>query len=114
MKSTRVFQLTTLALVLVSVVQVAWWVFDQRSYTQRNAQTLRAAYAGQAAAAQALLEGGSRPERIHELLPNILVSDGHAALSPAASAALAAEQVSRHRQYAWEGAFCWRSGCASR
>jgi signal transduction histidine kinase len=105
MKSTRVFQLTALALVLVSVVQVAWWVFDQRSYTQRNAQTLRSAYAGQAAAAQALLEGGSRPERIHELLPNILVSDGHAALSPAASAALAAEQVSRHRQYAWEGAF---------
>ena len=105
MKSTRVFQLTALALVLVSVVQVAWWVFDQRSYTQRNAQTLRTAYAGQAAAAQALLEGGSRPERIHELLPNILVSDGHAALSPAASAALAAEQVSRHRQYAWEGAF---------
>jgi signal transduction histidine kinase len=51
------------------------------------------------------LEGGSRSERIHELLPNIVVSDGHAALSPAASVALAAEQVSRHRQYAWEGAF---------
>ena len=31
MKATRVFQLTALALVVVAVVQVGWWLFDQSS-----------------------------------------------------------------------------------
>jgi hypothetical protein len=32
-KTTRVFQLTALVLVVVSVVQVGWWVIDQRNFT---------------------------------------------------------------------------------
>ena len=105
MKSPRVFQLTTLALVLVSAVQVAWWVFDQRTYTQQTTAAARAGYAEQAAAAQALLDGGTDPGRLHQLLPNIAVEGGRAQLSPEVSAALSAEERSRHRQYAWEGAF---------
>jgi signal transduction histidine kinase len=105
MKSPRVFQLTTLALVLVSAVQVAWWVFDQRTYTRQTTAAARAGYAEQAAAAQALLDGGADPERLHQLLPNIAVDGGRALLSPQVSAALSAEERSRHRQYAWEGAF---------
>lgn len=105
MKSPRVFQLTTLALVLVSVVQVAWWVLDQRNYTRQTIQTERAGYADQAAAAQALLERGTPPERIHQLLPKIAISDGHATLAPGVNEALVAEERSRHRQYAWEGGF---------
>jgi len=31
MKGTRVFQLTTLALVVVAAVQAGWWLFDQSS-----------------------------------------------------------------------------------
>ena len=105
MKSTRVFQLTTLALVLVSVVQVGWWLFDQQSYAKQKVAAARGAYAEQAAAAQVLLEGGTSPERIAALLPNITIAGGRAAIAPAAQAALAAEEKSRQRQYAWEGAF---------
>jgi signal transduction histidine kinase len=105
MKSTRVFQLTTLALVLVSVVQVGWWLFDQRSYTQHSVAAARAAYAEEARAAQALLDAGRPAAAVEQLLPNIVVSNGRAATAPHLSAALASEERSRQRQYAWEGAF---------
>ena len=48
MKAARVFQLTTLALLVVSAVQVGYWVFDQRSYTIEKVHAARAAYAEQA------------------------------------------------------------------
>ena len=70
---------------------------------RQTIQAERAGYADQAAAAQGLLEGGMRPERIHELLPKIAISDGQAALAPEVSEALVTEERSRHRQYAWEG-----------
>ena len=31
MKAVRVFQLTALALVVVSAVQVGWWLYDQHA-----------------------------------------------------------------------------------
>ncbi len=105
MKSTRVFQLTTLALVLVSVVQVGWWLFDQRVFTATSVEATRNAYAEQASAAQALLEGGASPQRLTQLLPKIRVTDGRARIAPEVSAALDAAQRSRDLQYAWEGSF---------
>ena len=99
MKSTRVFQLTTLALVLVSVVQVGWWLFDQRSYAHGvGGRRTPAAYAEQTAAAQALLDAGTDPPRVQALLPKVVVSDGRAALAPAVDAALANEEAGRQRQ----------------
>jgi len=105
MKSLRVFQLTTLALVLVSVVQVGWWLLDQRSYAHQSVAAARTAYAEQAVAAQALIEAGVSPERVTQVLPKILVAGGRAEIAPAVNAALGAEERSRQRQYAWEGAF---------
>jgi signal transduction histidine kinase len=105
MKSTRVFQLTTLALVLVSVVQVGWWLFDQRSYARQSVATARAAYAEQAQAAQALLATGAAAESVQALLPKVVVRAGRAEIAPAVSVALASEERSRQRQYAWEGGF---------
>ncbi|MBV9914332.1 MAG: hypothetical protein JOZ93_17270, partial [Sinobacteraceae bacterium] len=49
MKATRVFQLTALALVVVAVVQVAYWLFDQRSYAIDRVQDMRQLYAQQIA-----------------------------------------------------------------
>ena len=43
MKATRVFQLTALVLVIVSVVQVGWWLFDQYDYTTEKVQVARRA-----------------------------------------------------------------------
>ena len=105
MKATRVFQLTALALMVVSVVQVAWWLVDQRDYTIEKVNTLHSAYAAQADAAQALLDSGVSAERVQQLLPQITVSAGKAALAPATEQALRSEEHRRINQYAWEGAF---------
>jgi signal transduction histidine kinase len=105
MKATRVFQLTALALVVVSAVQVGWWLFDQHAYTVEKVSAARTAYTEQVAAAQALLDSGAAPARVQQLLPGIAISTGHASLAPALAEALTTEEHRRYRQYAWEGSF---------
>jgi signal transduction histidine kinase len=105
MKATRVFQLTALALVVVSAVQVGWWLFDQRAYTLEKVSAANAAYAEQTAAAQALLDSGASAQQVQQLLPQIVVSGAHAALAPAVEQALRTEEQRRLNQYAWEGGF---------
>jgi signal transduction histidine kinase len=105
MKASRVFQLTALALVLVSAVQVGWWVFDQHAYTADKVSAARAAYAQQTVAAQALLDAGVTPERVQQLLPAVVVSGGRATLAPQIEQTLTTEEFHRLNQYAWEGAF---------
>src|SRR5215469_131526 len=105
MKATRVFQLTALALVVVSAVQVGWWLFDQHAYTLEKVRAARGAYAEQTAAAQALIDSGMSAQRVQQLLPAIVVIDGRAALAPQVEQALTTEARHRYNQYAWEGAF---------
>jgi signal transduction histidine kinase len=105
MKAPRVFQLTALALVLVSAVQVGWWLYDQHEYTVEKVRAARVAYAEQTAAAQALLDSGTSAPRVQQLLPGIIVSAGRAALAPQLTQALTSEENRRARQYAWEGSF---------
>jgi signal transduction histidine kinase len=105
MKSTRVFQLTALVLVLVSVVQVGGWVIDQRSFTVGKAHEERQLYQQEVAAAQALLDAGTSEDKVHELLPRVAVSGGKANMSPGVEMALEQEQLSRLRRYMWESAF---------
>jgi signal transduction histidine kinase len=105
MKAPRVFQLTALALVLVSAVQVGWWLYDQHEYTVEKVRAARVAYAEQTAAAQALLDSGASAQRVQQLLPGIIVSAGRAALAPQLTQALTSEENRRARQYAWEGGF---------
>jgi signal transduction histidine kinase len=104
-KSTRVFQLTALALVVVSAVQVGWWLFDQHAYTVEKVRSERDLYAGEARAAQALLEAGVSEARVRELLPDITLAQGQPVPSVAAAEALRSEEARRDRQYAWEGSF---------
>src|SRR5256885_6127352 len=105
MKATRVFQLTALLLVAVSVVQVGWWILDQRGQAVEKVRVVRGAYAEQTAAAQALLDAGVSARHVQQLMPQIVVSDGRAALAPQVDAALRTEVRHRYNQYAWEGAF---------
>src|SRR5207237_7139454 len=105
MKAARVFQLTTLALLVVSAVQVGYWVFDQRSYTIDKVHAARAAYAEQAAAAQALLDAGVSAERIQQMLSPIVVVGGHASLAPRVEEMLRTEERRRYNRLEWEGAF---------
>jgi signal transduction histidine kinase len=105
MKATRVFQLTALALVVVSAVQVGWWLFDQRAYTIEKVQAARALYSGQVRAAQALSDAGVSATRIQELLPAVRVNGRTAALDPAVEHSFLTEEQHRINQYAWEGSF---------
>jgi signal transduction histidine kinase len=105
MKATRVFQLTALALVLVSAVQVGWWLFDQHAYTVEKVRAARLAYAEQTAAGQALLDGGTPPQRVEQLLPALVANGRNATLRPELEQTLRTEERRRDNQYAWEGAF---------
>ena len=95
MKATRVFQLTALALVVVSAVQVGWWLLDQHAYTVEKVRDARTAYAEQVAAAQALLSSGTPAARVQQLLPGIVVSGQQATLRPELEQRLLTEE--RHR-----------------
>jgi signal transduction histidine kinase len=105
MKTTRVFQLTALVLVVVSVVQVGGWVVDQRNFTLRKAQEERQLYMQEVAAAQALLYAGAPEEKVKELLPRVMVSGGAAMVASDVISKLEEEQSSRLNRYAWESAF---------
>jgi signal transduction histidine kinase len=105
MKSTRVFQLTTLALVAVAAVQAGFWLYDQSSKAMEKVRDERALYSEQVAAAQAMLDSGTPAERVHQLLPAISTAGGRASLSPGAEQAMLGEAHRRINQYAWEGAF---------
>jgi signal transduction histidine kinase len=105
MKTTRVFQLTALVLVVVSVVQVGGWAYDQHDFTLRKTSEEQQLYAQEVAAAQALLDAGTPEDKVRQLLPRVTVSNGTAMVSAQVLAALDEEQKSRLSRYAWESAF---------
>ncbi|MGH8324478.1 MAG: sensor histidine kinase, partial [Steroidobacteraceae bacterium] len=105
MKATRVFQLTALALMVVSVVQVGWWLFDERSYAMGKVRAERTLYSQQIYAAQTMLESGISADRVHQILPRVAVEGSRASLSPAVERMLLNEARRRINQYVWEGAF---------
>jgi len=105
MKAARTFQLTALLLVLVSVVQVGWWVFDQQSYANDKVRQLRALYSQQVATGQVLLEAGVPASRVTTLMPDVVVSGGEVSLQPGLMDSLSSEQRQRLDQYLWEGGF---------
>jgi signal transduction histidine kinase len=105
MKTTRVFQITALLLLIVSVIQVGWWVYDQHDYSTQKLRDARTAYAREVATAQALLAAGAPAPRVHELLPDVAIMGGRAARADAVDAALVEERYRRINQYAWESGF---------
>jgi signal transduction histidine kinase len=105
MKAPRVFQLTALALVLVSAVEVGWWLLDQHRFAVDKVREMHAVYAQQVGAAQALLDAGATAARVQALMPGVIVTNQHAALSPDVDRQLLAEERRHIAQYAWEGSF---------
>src|SRR6185437_554901 len=62
-------------------------------------------YAQQVVAAQALLGAGIPADRVHALLPDVVVTNQRAALSPDVDRQLIGEEHRHIAQYAWEGSF---------
>jgi signal transduction histidine kinase len=105
MKAPRAFQLTTLVLMVVAVVLVSYWIYDQRHRALEQVSTMRALYSQQISAADALLAAGTSPARVRELLPEIRAQEGHAVLDSAAEQRLLEVSRKRINQYLWEGVF---------
>jgi signal transduction histidine kinase len=105
MKTTRVFQITALLLVIVSVIQVGWWLYDQHDYSTQKLLDARISYARELAAAQDLLAAGTPIERLREILPDVTVVNGRVMLADGVDAALVEERYRRINQYAWESGF---------
>lgn len=105
MKAPRLFQLTALALVLVSAVEVGWWLLDQHRFAVDKVREMHQVYAQQVVAAQALLSAGASDAGVSKLLPDVIVTNGHATLSPNVDRQLLAEEHRHIAQYAWEGSF---------
>ncbi|HEV2269857.1 MAG TPA: HAMP domain-containing sensor histidine kinase [Steroidobacteraceae bacterium] len=105
MKAPRLFQLTALVLVLVSTVEVGWWLLDQHRFAVDKVREMHQAYAQQVVAAQALLVAGAPDASVRKVLPDVIVTNGRAALSPDVDRQLLAEARRHIAQYAWEGSF---------
>jgi len=82
MKATRVFQLTVLVLVVVSAVQVGWWLLDRHAQTHEKVRAARTAYAEQISAAQALPRCRHQPAARAAAAAADIVADGHPTLAP--------------------------------
>jgi signal transduction histidine kinase len=112
MKAARIFQLTALLLVLVSVLTVCYWLFDLRARSLANLAQQQQLYVEQIAAADAMLAAGTPEARVHALLPDLALSGGKATLSESVRAAHEAAQQRRITQYLWEGGFFLLALCA--
>ncbi len=112
MKAARLFQLTVLLLLVVSVFQACWWLFDQRQQAVTKVHQLQRLYDEEIAAADTLLLAGVAPQRVQQLLPDVAIDQGRAMLAPAINAKLTDERRRRINQYLWEGGFFLLALCA--
>ncbi|HUN27895.1 MAG TPA: HAMP domain-containing sensor histidine kinase [Steroidobacteraceae bacterium] len=112
MKTARLFQLTALLLVVVSVFTVCWWIFDQREYTAAKVEQAQRLYTEQLTAARALIDAGVPVPRVEELFPDVTVRAGRPELVGAIVQSLAAERRRRVKQYVSEGGFFLIALCA--
>ena len=97
-------QLGFLALLLISTVQVGWWMYDQFSKAHDVERRFAAEYQHDADAVTAFFSGGSA-EQIAEHLPAVALAGRGATVRPEALAALADERSGRINRFMWEGGF---------
>ena len=112
MKTTRVFQLTALVLVVISVATVGWWAIDLRGFIVERTQDAVKLREQEVVAAQALLDSGRSAEEVRRLLPSVTVEGNRAAVSQSVVEFYRAEQQSRTNQYVWESGFFLLALCA--
>ncbi len=98
-----------MVLLVVSSVQVAWWLVDQSLLSNKIERSQIADYEEDARAARRLLARGETVEGVQQLFPHLDV-EGEGALAtvtvaPDALADLARERRSHSRQYVWESIF---------
>jgi signal transduction histidine kinase len=105
MKTTRVFQITALLLVVVSVVTVGWWMIDLRNFVSTTTENAKLQYGHEVSAAQVMLDAGVPGGKVLETLPRVAIEGSAAKPMQSVIAELDAERESRKAQYEWESGF---------
>jgi signal transduction histidine kinase len=100
----KALQFGFLTLLVISTVQVGYWMYDHVESARAVERRFTAEYASDAAAVNALYANES-PEAIAATLPHLAIADRHASVRPAALDALAAERSARINRFSWEGGF---------
>ncbi|TAK97991.1 MAG: HAMP domain-containing histidine kinase [Rhodospirillaceae bacterium] len=112
--SGRLLRPTIIALLVISVVQVCWWMWDQANYARQNMERVHALYVDDAVAARRLAATGMSTEAIHVLFPHIEADgDGNLIIAPEAVTALEDGRQKHITQYIWESGFflCVLAAC---
>jgi signal transduction histidine kinase len=104
-KTTRVFQITALLLVVVSVLTVGSWIVDQRKFATSTAESATRQYKDEVAAAQALLDAGVSESAVLNTLPRVGVEGRSAKSLPSVLEEIQDEARSRKTRYQWESGF---------
>lgn len=103
---TRFFQVTILALLVVSAVQVFWWIVDQSRKTEDLRQRLTNLHEQDAEAARELRRLGADEATLTRLYPHLDVgSDGEIVVAPEVLESLREDRARWLNQYGWEGGF---------
>jgi signal transduction histidine kinase len=92
------------ALLLLSTVQVGYWMYDHVRNARAVEGRFAALYQRDADAATAFAKGGDARE-VADLLPHVDLSGPRATVRPEALADLSEVRASRINQFVWEGAF---------
>ena len=105
---TKALQVGFLAVLLICMAQVAWWIGDQASYAGAFRDRVERLYESDARAVSSLLAGtgaADSAEELAALLPHLDIDRGSATVHPAAIEELESDTSSRINRYAWEGGF---------
>lgn len=93
-----------LTLLVVLIVQVAWWMTDHIRFTNSVERRIETLYYADAAVITEFLSG-RRPTMLESAMPHLEIDNAAATVRPEALHALERDGAARRNRYAWEGAF---------
>jgi len=99
----KALQIGFLVLLLISTVQVGYWMYDHVQSARAVERRFATEYRNDAAAVAEIATGDTA--RVTTLLPHLAVDGTHVEVRPAALDELASERAGRINQYLWEGGF---------
>lgn len=94
-----------LAITLLSIAQVVWWVYDQSRYSKVQTEARMELYREQEEAARDMLDAGIPAAEVERLMVHVDVKGGVPEIDAGDVAELLEERRAHLNQYRWEGGF---------
>ena len=104
--SGRLLRPTVIVLLIFSVVQVCWWMWDQSNYAREVMNATQSRFSDDLQAARRLMSLGVSTDELRNMFPHLETDAGaDLTVAPAALAALEAARQRHVMQYVWESGF---------